>query len=557
MTAAFGRVDAHDREECVSSFTKDDIILESMGYKKVLDRGLGIVGNWAFGFSEVAILVSITTLYGGGLRVGGPSASVWGFLVVWAMTSVVSLCLAEICSAYPSAGSVYHWSAQLVPERYAPLASYMTGWCNWIGNASGNAAVAYSFSIFLEAALQASRIPAFDNAASVVISIGVSAIWTMMNCLNIADLAAFNNIAALFHAASMLVIIVVLLSTARPLQSARWVFFDYENLTGFTDDARQHALNDKSYVSAMGVLNACYFFSGYEASAHMAEETHESESNAPSGIVNTVLATGVGGFAYILALLFATNDLSRALQTDDAATSMTTCAATNVFITSCGWHCGAVLTWLVVINLFFCGVSCTAVTGRITFALMRDNAFPFSDFFKQVHPIIKSPIRAVAFVFVFVALLLLLPLNPDAATAFQSIVGLCTIGFQVSYAIPIFLKLVWGDSVHVAFPANAKSLGRWSRPFGVVSAVWLCGTSTLFFLPISGPLTVKTNNWLAVVVAGCLLLATAYWFVGDGRSKFRGPKRLQCPATEALADVVELMEVANPLNVDIDVAPVL
>ena len=546
--------------------------LSILGYARVLDdSGIGVIGNFAFGFSEVAVLVSITTLYGSGLKVGGPSGSVWGFLAVWLMNTAVAYSMAEICSAYPSAGSVYHWSAQLVPLRYASLASYCTGWINWVGNASGNAAVAYSFSLFLKAALQASRIPAYSDAAAVIISIGVSWVWTLLNWISVADLAAFNNGAALFHGASLVIIIVVLFATAQPLQSASWVFFDYENLTGFTDDAKEKPLNDKSYVGAMGVLTACYYFSGFEASAHMAEETQGAEINAPNGIISTVFSTGMGGLVYLLALLFATNDFSHIMATDDAAVAnsgMTTCAAANVFINSCGWRCGSVLTWMVCINLFFAGISCAAVTGRITFALMRDNAFPFSEYFKQVDPVIRSPVRAINFVAFFVSLLLLLLLNPDGSTAFSNIIGLCTIGFQVSYALPILFKVLYGESRDVDFPANIpRSLGAWSRPLGCVSSVWLCGTSCLFFFPISGPLTLKTNNWLSVVVGGCVLLAVGYWYLGDGKHKFQGPKRVHVDSEDTAlpvstdesspkpspdsVSVYEEPETRNPLHEDL------
>lgn len=522
----------------------DDELLSRLGYKKVLDRGLGALGNFAFGFSEVAVLASITSLYGQGLRTGGPSASIWGFLVVWLMNSIVATNMAEICSAYPSAGSVYHWAAQVVPERHAPLASYICGWTNWIGNASGNAAFAYSFAIFLNAALQASHLPSYDtSASSVIIALGVNTVWTLLNWINISHLAMFNNFAAFFHAGSLLAIVIILFATAHPLRRPSWVFFDYENFSGFTDDMQQRPLNDKSYVGAMGVLTACYYFSGYEASAHMAEETSHSTANAPNGIIYTVLATGFGGFIYILALLFATTDLDAAMATDDALMTYTSCEAVNVFIMACGRSCGASLSWLVVINLFFAGISCVAVTGRITFALMRDNVFPHSDYFKQVDPVLKSPRRAVTFVLGCVSLLLLLPLNPDAVTAFNNIVGLCTIGFQISYAIPIVLKCYFCQSLH--FPRTAKTLGVYSVPLGVISSVWLLGTSCLFFFPVSGPLTVKTNNWLIVVVGGVCMFAALYWYCGNGRSRFLGPNRSQ-----NYDDVQQTGSARNPLHVD-------
>ena len=257
----------------------------------------------------------------------------------------------------------------------------------------------------------------------------------------------------------------------------------------------------------------------------MAEETKGSAVAAPSGIIWTVFATGFGGFAYILALCYATTDFSLITtteQADDPSTPfLTSSAAVNVFINSCGWECGAGLTWLVVINLFMAGIASVAVTGRITFALLRDRAFPYSDFLVQVHPTFKSPIRAIMFVFAIDALLLLLGLNPTAGTAFSAIVGLCTIGFMVSYAIPITLKAIY---MPPEFPVTAMSLGRWSRPCGIAASIWLYGTSCLFLFPQIGPLTAESMNWLVVVCGGCFCIGAGYWFV-EGHKSFTGPPR--------------------------------
>lgn len=80
------------------------------------------------------------------------------------MNTIVSFCMAEICSAYPSAGSVYHWSAQLVPAKYAPLASYICGWFNFVGNAAGDSSFAFFFAQFLNSAIVVSGgKPYFDD----------------------------------------------------------------------------------------------------------------------------------------------------------------------------------------------------------------------------------------------------------------------------------------------------------------------------------------------------------------------------------------------------------
>ncbi len=90
-------------------------------------RGLSGFMNFAFGFTEVSVLASVTALFQYGLETGGPAVWFWGWLISWAAITVVSLSMAEICSAYPSAGSVYHWSGQLASAKHAAIASYITG----------------------------------------------------------------------------------------------------------------------------------------------------------------------------------------------------------------------------------------------------------------------------------------------------------------------------------------------------------------------------------------------------------------------------------------------
>lgn len=96
----------------------------------------------------------------------GPATIVWGFLVVFAMSTVASFSMAEICSAYPSAGSVYHWSAQLVPLKYAPIASYVCGWFNFLGNAAGDASFAFFFAQFFNSAISVSGGTAYYDDAT-------------------------------------------------------------------------------------------------------------------------------------------------------------------------------------------------------------------------------------------------------------------------------------------------------------------------------------------------------------------------------------------------------
>ena len=178
----------------------------------------------------------------------------------------------------------------------------------------------------------------------------------------------------------------------------------------------------------------------------MAEETTNSVENAPKGIIYTVLVSGIFGMFYYICLLFACTDIDAVVSgsTDDTSVTLTGYASTNIFILACGQQGGAGLTWLIVINLFLAGVASVAVTGRITYALMRDNLFAGSSYFSSTTESTASPFAAITLVCVIDLLLQLLPLNvTNGNVAFLSILGLCNLGFYVSYGLPVALKLYY------------------------------------------------------------------------------------------------------------------
>ena len=347
----------------------------------------------------------------------------------------------------------------------------------------------------------------FLTSTIMQVSIFTIILWSLLNIFRVDQVGWISTVAAFFHAGGIFVIIVALLAMPEKLNTSDFVFTKYYNESGF---------ENKSYVVVIGLLTGMYSFAGFEASAHMAEETGSASTAAPNGIINTVLATGVGGIAFILALLYSTNNIA------DALSGPTNNAATNVFISSCGLQWGRAMTWIVLINIFFAGISSVAVTGRITYSLMRDKAFPYGELLSQVHPTYKSPLYSILFVCIIDCVLQLLPLIPkNGDTAFESIVGLSTIGFQVSYAIPILLKLIFQPK---DFPVTPLALGWLSRPLGVVSCLWLFGSSFFFFFPTIHPVTNQNMNWLTVVMAGVFVMCALNWHY-NSQYTFHGPKR--------------------------------
>lgn len=122
MPVCFSRKRGKEGEQRISVYWSENVALRCVALCRA-------VANFAMTFSVVSVLTGLTTLYGTGLEDGGPATMVYGWLLVGAMTMVVGLSMAEICSAFPTSGGLYFWSAKLCGSRWGPLASWLTGWC--------------------------------------------------------------------------------------------------------------------------------------------------------------------------------------------------------------------------------------------------------------------------------------------------------------------------------------------------------------------------------------------------------------------------------------------
>lgn len=157
-------------------------------------------------------------------------------------------------------GSVYHWAGMIVPPKYNPVASYITGWVNFLGNAGGDATFAASWAAFLSASVSANGGASLDVGAQVGLSIFILLVWTLLNCFDVDSVGWVNNIAAFVQVATVVILIIGLLARSSTLNSSEFVFTYYYNSSGWSSP---------SYVASVGLLTAMFSFSGYEASAHM------------------------------------------------------------------------------------------------------------------------------------------------------------------------------------------------------------------------------------------------------------------------------------------------
>ena len=479
-------------------------------YEQELRVGLSRFASFAFGFTEVNVFASLVGSIGLTLAAGGPAMAMWGWVVASVATIIVGSSMAEICSAYPSAGSVYHWTAQLASVERAPLWSFITGWLNFLGNAAGDASFAYAFAEMLNAALIAQGSDELSVSTNVAVSIAALIAWSLLNGLGIERLGWLTNLAAGLQITSLVVIGIVVMAMTPRLNSISFLFGETYNDTGF----------GAFYAVCVGMSAVTFVFTGYEASGHMAEETFDPEVAAPRGLLWTCIATAIGGFVFIVPMLLAMPAVAVAVGEDGVSTGT---AAVQIYIYACGRSVAAIVAWLAVVNLFFAGMSSVSVTARITFALIRDNAFPMSAALSGVWERTKAPVKAIALCAIFDVLILLLPLlgAENGTVVLSAILGLTVVGFQISYAIPIFLRFTEGKHT---FVPNKFALGRASIPFAITSTAWLVITSICLLLPTKRPVTGQNMNYAGVVLAIVGIVAAAYWNIAGWR-QFTGPRR--------------------------------
>ncbi|MFD4995536.1 amino acid permease [Streptomyces buecherae] len=462
--------------------------LRELGYQPVLARRMGHFGNFAISFSVISVLSGCMTLFGFGLGTGGPAVMLWGWIGVGLFVLFVGLALAEVTSAYPTSGALYYMADRLGGRKWG----WYTGWLNLLGLLGAIAGIDYGAALFTGAVLNLQW--GFDPTpeSTMLIFVAILLVHATLNLFGVRLVSVLNSISVWWHLAGVALIVIVLTVVPDHHQSADFVFTEFVNDTGW---------DNPLYVTAIGLLLAQYTFSGYDASAHLSEETSHASVSAARGIVRAIWVSWIAGFVLLAGLTFAIQDYA------GAQNSSTGVPPAQIMLDALG-STGAVLLLLVVIVAqLFCGNAEVAAASRMVFAFSRDGALPGSGLWRRVSARTQTPVHAV-WLSVAVACLLALP-SLYSETAYGAVTAINVIGITPAYAIPIYLRLRAGDR----FEPGPWHLGRWSRPVGWVAVCWVAMVTVLFCLPQSRPVTVDSMNYAVIALAVVLTLATVWWYV--------------------------------------------
>ena len=533
--------------------------LHSMGYAQELHRGMSTFSNFAISFSIISILAGGMTSFWLGMVTSGPRVITLGWIIVGSMALLVGMAMGEICSAYPTAGGLYYWSAKLAKKNQARW-SWFTGYFNLIGQIGVIASVDYALSVFI-----AYFIRMFDDGFKLtvgkifIIFLIVLVVHGLLNTFRIDLVKVMGDISVWWHVIGVVIIAGVLFiapSNKRGIGGA----FDAAppGLTGWTGGAFVTI-----YLFALGLLLAQYTITGFDASAHVSEETVGARTEAPKAIVRSIYISAIAGLVLNLSMIAALpkkgDAAYGAIIFGDANDPFLVNAAPRLISSAVGTGAAKLLVFIAIVGQFFCGLASVTANSRMIYAFSRDGALPLSKYWHKINKKTRTPTNSVWLGVVLSAIVgaSSLYVRGDGAgrysTAFFAMTGICVIGLYIAYAIPIYLRLTNPD-----FQVGPWNLKGHHKIVGWTAIVWIAVISVLFVAPLfwpfwrpwgagnaffddgAGNVFYKQNNFN---FTGPLILLAAIFVLGywslSGKKWFKGPK-VQGTKEELLAIEREL-----------------
>jgi len=520
--------------------SRDDVIkqdvadLHRLGYAQELFRSMGGFSNFAISFSIISILTGAVILYDYGLAWAGTAAVIIGWPLVTVFVLAIAASMAELASAYPTAGGLYYWASKMKNKNWG----WWTAWLNLIGQFAIVAGIDYAAAGFLNATIvdritggsfnTTEIIPGVLNGQLVTMGV-ILAIQLGLNIAGINLVALLNQVSVWWHIAIVAIVVVLVFATGKPDQS------------GLTLGAIQPQDQAGSWNNNLGFLNLQYgpatsyplilafFFSlllanwtytGYDASAHVAEETVGARMASAWGVFLSVAVSAVVGYVFLVALTTHLPSLTTlfpptlATPIQDGASQYyfgSGVAVIDILNYNLG-QIGDILAAGIAIAMWFCGLSSLAAAGRMLFAFSRDDGIPGSAWLKRVNHRYRTPANALTAVAVVAWLFTIAAFVVGTGTAIIIVTAISTIFLYAAYGIVIFLGATTNDWIE----HRVWSLRRWSKPVAYIAIAWVLVLMVLFSFPTSGNI-----SWPFMV--GIVVLLLVYYF-GWARKRFQGPR---------------------------------
>ncbi|CAF1107087.1 unnamed protein product [Adineta ricciae] len=494
---------ADQQQEAVSEGA--DAQLAAMGYKSELPRSLSFFSVLGLSFAIMAVPFGESTTLTIGLTDGGPVTIFYGWILLTIISVCIAASLAEICSAYPTSGGVYYWSAMLANKRWAPVTSWITGWLGLVGNWTVTTSICFSGGQLILSAIGLWN-EAYVPAAWHVVLIYWAVLFVAL-CVNIwlaKYLDFINTMCVYWTAASVLIILITVLTMARGgRRSASYVFTEFD---------ATRAGWPPGWAFFVGLLQSAYTLTGYGMVAAMCEEVQNPEKQVPKAMVLSVVAAGITGVIYLIPILFVMPDVDKLLNISTGQ------PIGYLFKTATGSAGGGFgLLFLILGIQSFAGIGSLTATSRCLYAFSRDGAVPGSLAWSKINKRYDIPLNALLLSTLIQGLLGLIYLGSSAA--FNAFTGVATICLSTSYASPVLILVVRGRYLvnHAPF-----RLGKVGYIINIATILWIILAIVIFTMPTAIPVTASSMNYASALFVFFATISVI-WYILWGRKHFTGP----------------------------------
>lgn len=524
------------REELIRQDIHD---LHGLGYAQELFRTMGGFSNFAISFSIISILTGAVILYDYGLAWAGTAAAMIGWPLVTLFVLCIGASMAEIASAYPTAGGLYYWASRMKDKEWG----WWTAWFNLIGQFAIVAGINFAAAAFVNATIVTPLLSnvgiSYDNTtvflggliSGQLLTMGVlMLIQLAMNIAGINLVALLNQVSVWWHMVIVAAVVILIILIGKPDHSGLTLFAiqpldvagSWDNNLGIVHLQYGPAVTYPVILAFFfSLLQANWTYTGYDASAHVAEETVGARMASAWGIFLSVAVSAVVGYIFLVALTTHLPSLTTLFpsqlnaQTQPASSQYyfgNGVAVLAILTYNLGAFLGNLLGAGIAVAMSFCGLSSVAAAGRMLFAFSRDDGLPGAGWLKRVSHRYRTPANALVAIVVVSWIFTALAGIAGGGTAIVIVTAISTIFLYAAYGIVIYL----GATTQGWLAERVWSLGRWSKPIAVIAVIWVIVLMVLFSWPTSGNI-----SWPFMIVTVAFLLV---YYLGWARTRFQGPR---------------------------------
>ena len=436
----------------------DEALLAKLGYSQELHRSWSGFSNFAISFSIISILAGCFTSFGLGWNNGGPAAIAWGWPLISAFILVIGLCMSELVSAYPTSGGIYWWASKLGGVK----AGFYTGWLNLIGLIAILASVAYGAATFLDLTLgtfSESWLAGYSLTRTFIMFVIILAASAIINIFSSHLLAVINNISVWWHVAGAAIVILILILIPEHHASLSTVFATTVNNTGMFGGEK--GFGWLIFVLPISAILTQYTITGYDASAHLSEETKSAADGAAKGIWRSIFYSAIGGWILLLSFLFAVQDVDGVTKGGGAVAVIFSQAMSSKWVA----HRPADLDGGTAVLHDRLPDQRVADAVRVQ---PRPARSPDTSCGRKIsqHKIPANGVIVTAVIAALITLPALVPVDIGGApvpVAFFAVVSIGVVGLYLAFAVPIYYRWKLGERSRSASGTCAATTSGW-RP---------------------------------------------------------------------------------------------